>query len=85
MAISKYDDLPNIVLGALRDLGGSATNQELEDKLIEILQVPEDEAYLRREEKSQTRLNYRIAWANSYLKKTSYIGLIDGPEWFQAI
>jgi hypothetical protein len=32
MAIPKYDELFNPVLKALHDLGGSATNQELEDK-----------------------------------------------------
>ncbi len=64
-------------MSALHDLGGSATNQELEDKVIEIFQLPEEEAYERREGKSQTRLNYRAAWANSYLKKH---GLVDNTE-----
>ena len=77
MAIPKYDELFNPVLRALHDLGGSATNQELEDKVIEILQLPEEEAYERREGKSQTRLNYRTAWAKSYLKKH---GLVDNTE-----
>jgi restriction system protein len=77
MAIPKYDELFNPVLRALHSLGGSATNQELEDKVIEILQLPEEEAYERREGKSQTRLNYRTAWAKSYLKKH---GLVDNTE-----
>lgn len=77
MAIPKYDELFNPVLKALHSLGGSATNQELEDKVIEILQLPEEEAYERREGKSQTRLNYRTAWAKSYLKKH---GLVDNTE-----
>jgi restriction system protein len=67
MAIPKYDKLFNPVLRALHALGGSATNRELEDKVIEILQLPEEEAYERLEGKSQTRLNYRTAWAKSYL------------------
>jgi restriction system protein len=77
MAIPKYDELFNPVLKALQDLGGSATNQELEDKVIELLELPEEEAYERREGKSQTRLNYRTAWAKSYLKKH---GLVDNTE-----
>jgi restriction system protein len=36
MAIPKYDELFNPVLRALHALGGSATNQELEDKVIEL-------------------------------------------------
>ena len=81
MAIPKYDELFNPVLRALHDLGGSATNQELEDKVIEILQLSEEEAYERREGKSQTRLNYRIAWAKSYLKKTGYVDNTDRGVW----
>ncbi|MDA3948603.1 MAG: restriction endonuclease [Spirochaeta sp.] len=77
MAIPKYDKLFNPVLRALHALGGSATNRELEDKVIEILQLPEEEAYERLEGKSQTRLNYRTAWAKSYLKKH---GLVDNTE-----
>jgi restriction system protein len=77
MAIPKYDELFNPVLRALHDLGGSATNQELEDKVIELLKLPEEEAYERREGKSQTRLNYRTAWAKSYLKKH---GIVDNTE-----
>lgn len=77
MAIPKYDQLFNTVLQALRELGGSATNQELEDKVVELLDLPEDEAYKRREGKSQTVLAYRTAWAKSYLKS---FGLLDNTE-----
>lgn len=77
MAVPKFDELFNPVLNALHDLGGSATNQELEDKVIELLALPESVAYDRREGKSQTRLNYRTAWAKSYLKT---FGLLDNTE-----
>ncbi len=77
MAIPKYDQLFNSVLQALRELGGSATNQELEAKVIELLDLPEDEAYRRLEGKSQTVLDYRTAWAKSYLKS---FGLLDNAE-----
>jgi len=77
MAIPKYDELFNPVVKALHALGGSATNQELEDKVVELLALSEDEAYQRREGKSQTLLNYRTAWAKSYLKKH---GLVDNTE-----
>jgi restriction system protein len=81
MAIPKYDELFNPVLKALHDLGGSATNQELEDKVIEVLQLSEEEAYERREGKSQTRLNYRVGWAKSYLKKTGYVDNTERGVW----
>lgn len=81
MAIPKYDELFNPVLKALHNLGGSATNQELEDQVIEILQLPDEDVYERREGKSQTRLNYRIAWAKSYLKKTGYVDNTERGVW----
>lgn len=81
MAIPKYDELFNPVLKALHDLGGSATNQELEDRVIEILQLTEEEAYERRAGKSQTRLNYRTAWAKSYLKKYGVVDNTDRGVW----
>ena len=45
----------------------------MEDKVIEQLGLSDEEAYERREGKSQTRLNYRIAWAKSYLKKNGFV------------
>ena len=77
VSIPKYDQLFNTVLQALRDLGGSATNQELEAKVIQLLDLPEDEASRRLEGKSQTVLGYRTAWAKSYLKS---FGLLDNTE-----
>lgn len=77
MAVPKYDELFNPLLRALHDLGGSSTNQELEAKVIDILELPEEVAYERQEGKSQTRLSYRLAWAKSYLKT---FGLLDNTE-----
>jgi restriction system protein len=69
----KYDDLFSPVLQALHRLGGSGTNDEIEEKLIEILALsPEAVEDIHRG--NTTKLAYRAAWARNYLKR---LGLIE--------
>jgi restriction system protein len=64
----KYDDLFNPVLTALHALGGSASNDEIYEKLIEILSLSDKEINdIHRG--NQTKLTYRSAWAKNYLKR----------------
>lgn len=68
MAIPKYDELFNPTLTALKDLGGSGTNEEIEEKVAEILKLSEDEiAEIHRG--NRTKLSYRLAWSRNYLKR----------------
>ena len=66
-------DLPGMMLvtiEALRDLGGSATIRELEEKAVELEGVTEaEQAFTMRRNESQTRLHYYLAWARTYLKR----------------
>lgn len=66
-------DLPGMMLvtiEALRDLGGSATIQELDEKAVELEGVTEaEQAFTMRRNESQTRLHYYLAWARTYLKR----------------
>ena len=57
---------------AIKQLGGSATNVEIREKLIEILNLSEEEIDdIHRN--STTKLDYRTAWARNYLKNAGYI------------
>lgn len=68
MAIPKYDELFNPTIAALKDLGGSGTNEEIEEKVAEILKLSEDEvAEIHRG--NRTKLSYRLAWSRNYLKR----------------
>jgi restriction system protein len=72
----KYDALFNPVLQALHLLGGSGTNEEIEAKLIELLQLSDMEAEdIHRG--NATKLSYRSAWARNYLKR---LGLIENSS-----
>jgi restriction system protein len=71
-----FDELFNPVLSALRALGGSGTNQEIEDEVISSLELSEPEVNdLHRG--STTKINYRLRWARNYLK---HYGLVENPS-----
>jgi len=69
--IPSYDSCFNPVLKALRALGGSASIQELYDKVVEQEGYSDEVlAVVHEPEKSeQTEIAYRLAWARTYLKK----------------
>ena len=66
-------NLPGMMLvavEALKDLGGSATIQELDEKVIELERVTEAEQLLTMpRNENQPRVNYYLAWARTYLKR----------------
>lgn len=73
--VPSYDKLFIPVLNALIELGGSGTIQEINEKVYEIekfseaiLQIPHGE------NSSSSQIDYRLAWARTYLKK---FGLIE--------
>lgn len=66
-------DLPGMMLvtvEALKELGGSATIQELDEKVIELEGVTEaEQAFTMPRDENRTRVNYYLAWARTYLKR----------------
>jgi restriction system protein len=73
MAIPKYHELFNPVLQAIKRLGGSASNIELIEEVIRSLSLS-DEDIAKTHDLRSSELEYRIAWAKSYLKK---FGLLE--------
>jgi len=68
-AVPAYDTLLWPTLVALRATGGSASNDELLVKVTEIAEVPDDIASIVHSDNRQSKLNYNLAWAKTYLKK----------------
>lgn len=66
----RKEDMYNPLLQALRELGGSGTIEEIAERVISILNVPEDIATQLHdpEYSNETELEYRLAWARTYLK-----------------
>ena len=66
-------DLPGMMLVTvepLKELGGSATIQELDEKIIELEGVTETEqAFTMAENENRPRVNYYLAWARTHLNR----------------
>lgn len=69
--VPTFDMLMNPTIEALYILGGSATIEELNTKVIEITQLGREQLEIlhKPEKSSQTEVEYRMAWARTYLKK----------------
>lgn len=65
--------LPGMMLAvveALKDLGGSATIQELDERVVELEGVSEEEqSYQMKGSDNRPRVNYYLAWARTYLRR----------------
>ncbi|WP_299848920.1 restriction endonuclease [uncultured Roseovarius sp.] len=70
---SGFPDAPGMMLAtimALKELGGSASIAELDEKVVEIEEVSEHEQSFEMVNNPGTpRLNYYLAWARTYLKR----------------
>lgn len=68
--VPRKEEMYNPLLQALRELGNSGTIDEIAERVITILQVPEEIAsQLHNPDNSnETELEYRLAWARTYLK-----------------
>ena len=72
MPVPTYDGLFNPLLRAMRELGGSASVAEQEDKVAGLLDLSEQEASeIHRGNRS--KLSYRLAWARNYLKRAGLL------------
>ncbi len=72
--VPTFDRLMWPALIALKAMGGSASNEELLAKIIELEHIPEDVAAVIHNDQRQTKLNYNLAWAKTYLKR---VGALD--------
>lgn len=76
MPVPQYDKLFNPVLQALKKLGGSASIAELDEEVTKSLDLTPEEI-AQPHDARQTKLQYRLAWARSYLK---VYGLLDNSS-----
>lgn len=73
------NELMSPTVEAVKALGGSASNEEIVDKVIVLLGIPDDLAsqpYIskRGNEDGRTQLEYDLAWSRTYLKQ---LGILD--------
>lgn len=65
------------VLQAITDLGGSGTNEEINDRVIELLKIPQKILDIRHKNSAQTKFEYEMAWVRTMLKTH---GLIENSK-----
>ncbi len=78
-SMPQYWALFNPVLKALKTLGGSGSLHEINEKAIEQMGLPKDvvEVMHNPEQGNETEVEYRLAWARTYLKK---YGLVENSS-----
>src|SRR3954469_22691433 len=72
-SVPTFDALLWPTLKALKAMGGSASNDELLAKVIELEEIPEQVASVVHTDNRQTKLGYNLAWAKTYLKRVGAI------------
>lgn len=73
--------LINPTFKALKSLGGTATNSEICDKVIGIMNLSPEIAEKQHIRNNQTELEYRLAWARTALKKAKVINNTSSRTW----
>lgn len=66
----QYDDLMNPVIQALKGLGGSGTNEEINNRVAELVKIPAEQLEILHnpERGGMTEIEYRLMWTRTYLK-----------------
>jgi restriction system protein len=76
----QYDKLMNPVINAVKQLGGSGTNEEINNRVIELVDIPSEQVeILHNPDKGGglTELEYRLMWTRTYLKN---FGLLESSQ-----
>lgn len=75
--LPKYNDFHWPTVQALRALGGSGSNSEIDEKVVEQQGFSEEQQSVLHKDGPMTAIGYRLHWARSYLKG---MGLADNAQ-----
>ncbi len=68
--VPTFDTLMNPLIQSLKSLGGSGTIEEIFNKVVEIAGISDDQLEVLHKGKGyQTEVEYRLAWARTWLRK----------------
>ncbi|MEQ8267885.1 MAG: restriction endonuclease [Parvibaculum sp.] len=79
--VPKFDTLMAPMVEALKALGGSASNDEMHDKVVELLRIPVEVVDIPHLDTPRSELNYRLAWTRTYLKKAGVLESVSRSVW----
>jgi restriction system protein len=75
--VPSFDEMMWPTLEALKSSGGSASNQELLARVVQIMNLPEELQTISHGGGPKTEVEYRMFWARTYLSK---VGAIENSE-----
>jgi restriction system protein len=67
-SVPTFDSMLVPTIQALQSLGGSGTTEEIYEKVVQILNVPDKVLEILHGSTSQSEVEYRLAWSRTYLK-----------------
>ena len=76
-----YDEMIWPTLQALEELGGSGSNQEIEEHAAALMTLDDSQLGLLHKDGPQTEVSYRMAWARTYLNKVQAIDRSGRAIW----
>lgn len=80
--IPKQPEFINPTIIALRELDGSGKNDEIYDKVLEIMDLSDQTIdYPHLGSERQTEVQYRLAWARTYLKEYGVLNNSERSVW----
>lgn len=79
--VPKFHELMWPTIKAIKELGGSAGNSEIVDKIVEDEKIPESIQNIPHTKGPLSRVEYNLAWARSYLKKAGAINNSERGVW----
>jgi len=72
--IPRYNNLIMPAFTALKELGGSGSNDEILDKVVKDLKIPDEVVDIQHTDDNNVgELQYQLAWARTYLSKANVI------------
>lgn len=68
-SVPTFDSMLIPTIQALQILGRSGTTEEIYEKVVQILNLPDKVLEISHGSTSQSEVEYRLAWSRTYLKK----------------
>jgi restriction system protein len=79
--VPKFDELIDPTLQALKRLGGSGSIDEIVLEIVKLLGLPPEIAEIPHGTSGRTELEYRSAWARTYLRNAGFIENSERGVW----
>ncbi len=79
--VPKFDELIDPTVQALKKLGGSGSIDEIVLEIVKVLELPQEVTEVPHGNSGRTELEYRSAWARTYLRNAGYIENSERGVW----